>query len=137
MVKLVDTRDLKSLGLWLYRFESGSGHQSILSAVKRLFSRYQCPSIQFYRWPKLPGLIKMTDTCDVSAFLMSLELEQLESIKLKLEQTIQQQQEERERLLQEQKNRPKIPPTFHDLDALAANTGLDLSGLIKDIKRRS
>ncbi|GAA0685748.1 hypothetical protein GCM10009104_09300 [Marinobacterium maritimum] len=79
----------------------------------------------------------MTDTCDVSAFLMSLELEQLESIKLKLEQTLKQQQEEKQKLQQEQRNRPKLPPTFHDLDALAANTGLDLSGLIKDIKRRS
>ena len=27
MVKLVDTRDLKSLGLWLCRFKPGSGYQ--------------------------------------------------------------------------------------------------------------
>ncbi len=79
----------------------------------------------------------MTDTCEVSAFLMSLELKQLESIKLKLESIIKQQQQENERQQQEQRNRRKLPPTFHDLDALAANTGLDLSGLIKDIKRRS
>lgn len=71
----------------------------------------------------------MTDTCDVYDFLMGLDLEQLETIKLKLEKTIQQQHEQRKR--------PKHPPAFHDLDALADNTGLDLSGLIKDIKRRS
>ncbi|MBR9827988.1 MAG: hypothetical protein GYB41_05015 [Oceanospirillales bacterium] len=72
----------------------------------------------------------MTDACDVSAFLMSLELEQLDSIKLKLEQTIIQQQEKK-------RTRSRLPPTFNDLDALAADTGLDLSGLIKDIKRRT
>ena len=27
MVELVDTRDLKSLGLWLCRFKPGSGYQ--------------------------------------------------------------------------------------------------------------
>ena len=27
VVKLVDTRDLKSLALWVCRFDSGSGHQ--------------------------------------------------------------------------------------------------------------
>jgi NADP-dependent 3-hydroxy acid dehydrogenase YdfG len=79
----------------------------------------------------------MTDTSDVSDFLMSLELEQLKNIKSKLEQKLKQQQAEMERKQHEQRTRPKLPPTFHDLDALAANTGLDLSGLIKDIKRRS
>ncbi len=29
MVELVDTRDLKSLGLWLCRFKPGSGYQNI------------------------------------------------------------------------------------------------------------
>ena len=29
VVKLVDTRDLKSLALWVCRFDSGSGHQQI------------------------------------------------------------------------------------------------------------
>ncbi|GAA0785600.1 hypothetical protein GCM10009109_05590 [Marinobacterium sediminicola] len=68
---------------------------------------------------------------------MGLEPEQLESIKLKLEKLIKQRHEEREKQQQAHLNRPKLPPTFHDLDTLAANTGLDLSGLIKDIKRRT
>ncbi|MBA4502287.1 H-NS family histone-like protein [Marinobacterium marinum] len=79
----------------------------------------------------------MTDSADIHAFLMSLELEQLESIKLKLEALLKQQQEEREKQTQQQKTRSKHPPSYHDLDALAANTGLDLSGLMKDIKRRT
>merc|ERR1712054_413968 len=31
VVKLVDTRDLKSLGLWLCRFDSGPGHHSTIA----------------------------------------------------------------------------------------------------------
>jgi len=42
--------------------------------------------------------------------------------------------------IEEQKQKRKqrtLPPVFHDLDALAANTGLDLTDLMRDIKRRS
>ncbi|WP_217333236.1 hypothetical protein [Marinobacterium weihaiense] len=77
----------------------------------------------------------MIDTCEVSAFLMSLSLEQLEKIKLDLEKKVEQKKQQQN--LETQKPRSRIPPTYNDLDALAANTGLDLSGLIKDIKRRS
>lgn len=77
----------------------------------------------------------MNDPCDVTAYLMNLDPAQLEKIRLELEQRLKQQQAERAQC-PTPASRPRLPPSFHDLDALAASTGLDLSGLIKDIKRR-
>jgi len=66
---------------------------------------------------------------EIPAYLMSLTSEQLEQIHDMLVKRIE-----------EQKKKPKrstLPPAFHDLDSLAANVGLDLTGLMRDIKRRS
>jgi len=70
----------------------------------------------------------MSDT-DVSAFLMQLELDQLDKIMEDLQARIRQKAQE--------KSKPRFPPSFSDLDAMADSVGLDLSSLIKDIKRRS
>lgn len=66
---------------------------------------------------------------EIPAYLMSLSNEQLDQIRDMLLKRIE-----------EQRKRPKktgLPPVFHDLDSLAANAGLDLTGLIRDIKRRT
>jgi hypothetical protein len=60
---------------------------------------------------------------------MSLAPEQLQKAREMLLQRIEQQQEKK----LEQR---RLPPSFHDLDSLAANTGLDLSSLRREIKRR-
>lgn len=67
------------------------------------------------------------------AYLMSLEIEQLEQIHNMLLQRLKAQEQEK----QQQQKKRSLPPAFHDLDSLAANAGLDLSGLMRDIKRRS
>ncbi|SIQ25148.1 hypothetical protein [Marinobacterium stanieri] len=74
----------------------------------------------------------MSDT-DVSVFLMQLELEQLDKITADLQLRAEQRAKEQA----EQKSKPRFPPSFNDLDSMAENVGLDLSSLIKDIKRRS
>lgn len=70
----------------------------------------------------------MSET-ELPAYLMNLEPEQLEQVRKMLVQRIEEQQQ--------QKLKQRSLPAFHDLDALAANTGLDLSSLMRDIKRRS
>lgn len=67
---------------------------------------------------------------ELPTYLMSLEPEQLEQVRTMLLKRIEEQQ-------QQKRNQRALPPAFHDLDALAANAGLDLSGLMRDIKRRS
>ncbi|MET3998710.1 hypothetical protein [Marinobacterium sp. MBR-109] len=67
---------------------------------------------------------------ELPAYLMSLEPEQLEQVRKMLLQRLEEQQ-------QKKLKQRSLPPAFHDLDALAANTGLDLSSLMRDIKRRS
>mgnify|MGYP001037210916 CR=1 FL=1 len=67
---------------------------------------------------------------ELPTYLMSLEPEQLEQVRTMLLKRIEEQQ-------QQKRNQRSLPPAFHDLDALAANAGLDLSGLMRDIKRRS
>lgn len=74
----------------------------------------------------------MSDT-DVSVFLMQLELEQLDKITADLQLRAEQRAKEQA----EQQSKPRFPPSFNDLDSMAENVGLDLSSLIKDIKRRS
>lgn len=71
----------------------------------------------------------MSET-ELPAYLMSLEPEQLEQVRKMLVQRLEEQK-------QQQLRQRSLPPAFHDLDALAANTGLDLSSLMRDIKRRS
>merc|ERR1712000_429808 len=46
VVKLVDTRDLKSLGLWLCRFDSGPGHHLYLSLYLLQYSLF---SLSFFK----------------------------------------------------------------------------------------
>ena len=78
----------------------------------------------------------MSDT-DVSVYLMQLDLGQLDKItadlQLRAEQVAQKREEERA----QEKAKPRFPPSFNDLDSMAESAGLDLSSLIKDIKRRS
>ncbi len=78
----------------------------------------------------------MSDT-DVSVYLMQLDLGQLDKItadlQLRAEQVAQKREEERA----QEKAKSRFPPSFNDLDSLAESAGLDLSSLIKDIKRRS
>lgn len=71
----------------------------------------------------------MSDT-DVSAFLMELELTQLEQITQDLQVRAEQQKAEK-------RHKSNFPPVFTDLDSMAESAGLDLTGLMKDIKRRS
>ncbi|MBP0049191.1 hypothetical protein H9C73_10620 [Marinobacterium sp. AK62] len=71
----------------------------------------------------------MSDT-DVSAFLMELELTQLDQITQDLQVRAEQQKAEK-------RHKPSFPPVFTDLDSMAESAGLDLTGLMKDIKRRS
>ncbi|SEA40469.1 hypothetical protein [Marinobacterium iners] len=71
----------------------------------------------------------MSET-ELPAYLMNLEPEQLEQVRKMLVQRIEDQH-------QQKLKQRSLPPAFHDLDALAANTGLDLSSLLRDIKRRS
>ena len=66
---------------------------------------------------------------ELPSYLMSLDSDQLNQVhKMLLERIEEQKQKRKQRTL---------PPVFHDLDALAANTGLDLTDLMRDIKRRS
>ena len=61
--------------------------------------------------------------------LSELTSEQLDAIHLQIQQKIQDNQAERERLT-------KLPPrTSNDLEALASMQGLDLSQLMRDVKR--
>lgn len=61
--------------------------------------------------------------------LSVLSFEQLEALQKKIQQTAMDKQAERERL-------KKLPPrTSNDLDALAEMQGLDLSSLLKEVKR--
>lgn len=63
--------------------------------------------------------------------LKSLTSAQLDVIMEKLQQKIRTMEAERERLT-------KLPPrTSNDINALAEMQGLDLSGLMRDIKRHS
>jgi len=66
---------------------------------------------------------------ELPAYLMSLDSEQLEQVHNMLLKRIEEQRQKR--------TQRSLPPVFNDLDALAANTGLDLTGLMRDIKRRS
>ena len=61
--------------------------------------------------------------------LSELTSEQLDAIHLQIQQKIQDNKAERERLT-------KLPPrTSNDLEALASMQGLDLSQLMRDVKR--
>ena len=63
--------------------------------------------------------------------LSSLDLDQLDKIQQKLNEKIEQNAQKRERL-------SKLPPrTSNDLEDLAELQGLDLSGLMRDVKRYS
>lgn len=66
---------------------------------------------------------------EIPAYLMSLTSEQLDQVRDMLIKRIEEQKKK--------PKRPSLPPVFHDLDSLAANMGLDLTGLMRDIKRRS
>ncbi len=78
----------------------------------------------------------MSDT-DVSVYLMQLDLDQLNKISADLELRAQQAAQKRAEERVQEKAKPRFPPSFNDLDSLAESAGLDLSSLIKDIKRRS
>ena len=68
---------------------------------------------------------------DLISQLSQLSIEQLDAIHEKLQLKIKDQKAERERLT-------KLPPrTSNDLEALAEMQGLDLSSLLKDVKRYS
>jgi hypothetical protein len=68
---------------------------------------------------------------DLISQLSQLSIEQLDALHEKLQLKINDQKAERERLT-------KLPPrTSNDLEALAEMQGLDLSSLLKDVKRYS
>ncbi|MGB0203466.1 MAG: hypothetical protein ACPF9K_00300 [Neptuniibacter sp.] len=68
---------------------------------------------------------------DLISQLSQLSIEQLDALHEKLQLKIKYQKAERERLT-------KLPPrTSNDLEALAEMQGLDLSSLLKDVKRYS
>lgn len=68
---------------------------------------------------------------DLISQLSQLSIEQLDALHEKLQLKIKDQKAERERLT-------KLPPrTSNDLEALAEMQGLDLSSLLKDVKRYS
>jgi hypothetical protein len=66
---------------------------------------------------------------ELPTYLMSLKSEQLEQVRTMLLKRIEEQQQQR--------TQRSLPPVFHDIDTLAAQAGLDLSELMRDIKRRS
>ncbi|PIE25038.1 MAG: hypothetical protein CSA60_01640 [Neptuniibacter caesariensis] len=68
---------------------------------------------------------------DLLSQLTSLPLEQLDAIQQSLLLRLEKKEAERERL-------KKLPPrTSNDLEALAELQGLDLSSLLRDVKRYS